>query len=31
MSGPIRATDVEQLATAHRNGFVENRFLGQRS
>lgn len=28
MSGPIRATDVEQLATTHRNGFVENRFFG---
>ncbi|MGO1535625.1 MAG: asparaginase [Yaniella sp.] len=28
MSGPIRATDVEQLATASRNGFIENRFFG---
>lgn len=28
MSGPIRATDVEQLAMANRNGFVENRFFG---
>ena len=28
MSGPIRAGDVEQLATATRNGFVENRFFG---
>lgn len=28
MSGPIRGTDVEQLATTSRNGFVENRFFG---
>lgn len=28
MSEPIRANDVEQLATATRNGFVENRFYG---
>src|SRR5690625_278413 len=28
MSGPIRANDVDQLATASRNGFVENRFFG---
>ncbi len=28
MSEPIRASDVEQLAIATRNGFVENRFFG---
>lgn len=28
MPEPIRAVDVEQLATATRNGFVENRFFG---
>lgn len=28
MPDPIRAVDVEQLATATRNGFVENRFFG---
>lgn len=28
MTDPIRASDVEQLATATRNGFVENRFFG---
>lgn len=28
MSDPIRASDVEQLATSTRDGFVENRFFG---
>ena len=28
MPEPIRAADVEQLAVATRNGFVENRFFG---
>ena len=28
MPDPIRATDVVQLATATRNGFLENRFFG---